>query len=167
MLDRIIRFFAILFVGLLAGHAVSMVLTIGPTITSLEAFPFLEVNSVAEPAFASRVSLLFVAVIASLVAWMIRIRRNWKSKEFAFVLVAIICMAEDTYFTFEAQVPLNDLMSSWKDPYTLPGNWKDIRMQWYNFMYIHAGLLTLMFILLLLANHSARNKKSPLHQRAS
>ena len=136
-----------------------MVLTIGPTITSLEAIPFLEVNSVAEPEFASRVSLLFVAVITSLVAWMIRIRRRWNTAEFALVLVAIICMAEDAYFTFEAQVPLNEIMTSWKDPYNLPGNWKDIRMQWYNFMYLHAGLLTLMFMCLAFANHCAKKKK--------
>ncbi|MNS85130.1 hypothetical protein D3C72_1189860 [compost metagenome] len=165
MLNRKIRFAALLCTGILAGHAVSMVLTVGPSVVALEADKFLELNRVAEPAFAGRVPFLFLAVIISIFTWLVRIRKKWQTREFAFVILSLLCIFEDFYFAFEANVPLNDTMTSWKTVYDLPGNWQEIRLEWYNYMYIHAALLILMFVMLLIAQYfaaRAENKK-PAH----
>lgn len=147
------RFVAIICMGLLAGHSLSMVAIIGPAVNNLGPESFVEVNSVTEPTFAAIFPYFFIVLLSSLAVWWICLLKHWKSREFLMLNLALLCFIDQLYVTYQAQIPLNNIMTAWKTTHHLPSNWEHLRTEWLAMMKYHLGLSVVAFVLLLTAHH--------------
>ncbi|WP_415064140.1 hypothetical protein [Bdellovibrio sp.] len=157
-IKRIASFLSLLSMGLLAGHSVAMYFFIAPGMMGLSAKAFVEVNTIAEPLFEKSVPLLFLVVFVSLVTWMAAIYKNWKSAEFIHLSFALLCFVDQLYVTYQASMPLNIIMTSWKKTHDLPPQWFTLREEWASIMSYHLALSLTAFVLLILAHHQQKTK---------
>lgn len=158
-LKSLASFMSILCMGLLTGHSLAMVDLIGPAVAQLPPDAFVEVNTITEPTFAKIFPFFFLVLLASLGTWWILSLKKWKSREFLHLNLALLCFADMLYVVYRAQVPLNNIMTSWKTHHSLPANWINLRQEWMGMMNFHLALSAGAFILLLLA-HFHRNKQA-------
>ncbi|CAE78220.1 DUF1772 domain-containing protein [Bdellovibrio bacteriovorus] len=154
------RFVAIICMGLLAGHSLSMVAIIGPAVTSLGPQSFVEVNSITEPTFAAIFPYFFMVLLSSLAIWWVCLLKHWKSREFLMLNLALLCFIDQLYVTYRAQVPLNNIMTTWKQSHQLPPNWEHLRTEWLAMMKYHLALSVVAFVLLLTAHHRRHKTES-------
>lgn len=159
---RLIMFISICSTGLFAGFAFYFLFVMAPSMAKLSRETFFEIHRIFHPIFRPRLAILYFTVWFSTLAWLLMSLRRWKSVAFYCLAGAFFCITDDLFLSYKGHYKVNEAVR--QQMHGGSASWQELHKEWTQFMAAHTTVLTVAFILLLIA-HFLFKKSSPLIRR--
>jgi uncharacterized membrane protein len=125
----IIRFVALVSIGLLAGIFLGDRMGLGFARPALPATSFVQLQQIQHAHFVRMMPILQIAALLSTLTWLFLLHSDVRSSQFAVVALAAICLLVVFGLTMAINVPINNTLMTWNAS-APPGDAMEIWKRW-------------------------------------
>lgn len=148
---RICIYICVLSIGLFTGFVLFFAVFARLVLVRMPLQQYLEFYRVAEPLFEPKVRLIYLTMMGSATLWLILRRKKWRSFEFICVASSLFCVLDEIILSYKGHYKINIILREAGRTGTVPLQWLSLREEWTQFMFIHLLIVTVGFILILMA----------------
>lgn len=148
---RICIYICVLSIGLFTGFVLFFAVFASQVLARMPLQQYLEYYRVSEPLFEPKVSLIYATMIGSAVLWLLLRRKKWRSFEFICVASSLFCVLDEIILSYKGHYKINIILRDAGRTSIVPSQWLSLREEWTQFMFIHLLIITVGFILILMA----------------
>lgn len=148
---RICVYICVLSIGLFTGFVLFFAVFASQVLARMPLQQYLDFYRVAEPLFEPRVRLVYLTMIISAALWLILRRKKWRSFEFICVASSLFCILDEIILSYKGHYKINTILREAARSGTIPTRWLSLREEWTQFMFIHLLIISVGFILILMA----------------